>query len=467
MQQAHRPARIPAFFGYKAYPSFWFFISFTAILLFTACRQTATEKSSLVKFYGNGSVANYSKNYYLYSTRCHFGQPGALMASPGDLLCMENWMIINEASIKSNDGSIHFVDSDSLLLLNGKIAGVEIDTAFTLSKLVDLNSKEALGQLKILSITHDGYAQYKPEIEKIALLNPGCILSISGKYAEDELTWLFEQFNPTVLMIELPEKQLHLLVGEPQLQMLYLSNNDSIYQCQPIPNLPNLRDFFFTFDGDSIAQGTDSKNWLTKNPQIKTLVVTDWEEAYPKGMLAALNAPEVLIMGGMVIPAEEILAHRATLTRVIVDSAKLQLELPGVNEFIVFKTDHPQAFIDSLSRKKPDCKALDLFTTDQQIDLSPLLTLKKLEALTLIDADSIALDPLKQMKQLKLLSYSTDSTNMDSTITVLQTALPGTVVVANEGLCLGSGWLMALVTAMFAAMGLAVYRRKKQGESLS
>jgi hypothetical protein len=141
----------------------------------------------------------------------------------------------------------------------------------------------------------------------------------------------------------------------------------------------------------------------------------------------------------------------------------LQLELPGVKELMVFKNDHLQAFIDNISQKKPDCVALDMFATDQKIDLSPLLTLKKLETLTLIDADSIAADPLKEMKQLKLLSYSTDSTNMDSTISVLKAALPNTVVVANDGLCLGSGWLIALVPALLATAGLAVYRRKKEG----
>lgn len=466
MQKTFRPARMPAHLSRINSPFFWFLAGISYILLLAGCTQTDSEKSSLVKLYGNSSVANFSKNYYLYSTRCHFGQPGALMASPGDMLWMENWMLINESSIKSTDGAIHFVDSDSLLVLNGKVAGIKIDTAFTLSKLADLNNKESISQLKILSITHEGYVAYKPELEKIASINPGCMLMVSGKYAEDELKWLFEQFEPTVLMIDLPEQQQHLLGGEPQLQTLYLSNNDSIYQCQPLPNLPNLKDFYFTFDGDSIAQGTNSKNWLTNNPQIKNLTVTDWEEAYPKGLLAALEAPEVLIMGGMDIPAEEILAHTKTLKRVILDSAELQLELPGVNELMVFNTNEPQGFLASISGKKPDCIALDIFEPNKKMDLSPLLALKKLEALTLIDADSILLDPLKEMKQLKLLSYSTDSTNMDSTINVLQAALPGTVVVANEGLCLGSGWLMALVPALFTAMGLAVYRRNKQGSLL-
>jgi hypothetical protein len=462
MHKALRPDRIPASFSLVERSSFWFFASLATFFLFAGCTQTTSEKPSLVKIYGNSFVSNFSKNFYLYSTSCHLGQPGALILANGDMLLMKNWMIINEPSIKSTDGAIHFIESDSVLLLNGIIAGIKIDSCYTLSKLIDLNNKEALRQLKVLAITHEGYVAYKPELGKIALLNPGCFLSISGKFAEDELKWLSEQFNPAGLMIELPEQQQYLLAGETQLQTLYLSNNDSIYQCKPLPKLPNLRDFYFAFDGNEIATGAESKNWLKENPQIRNLIVTDWEEAYPKGMIAALEAPEILIMGGMDIPAEEILAHSKTLKRVILDSAELQMELPGVNGLTTFSTDELQLFLNSIAQKKPGCDALEIFATDQKIDLSPLLPLKNLESLTLIDADSIALGPLKQMKQLKLLSYSTDSTNMDSAITVLQAALPGTVVVANEGLCLGSGWLMALVPALVATIALAVYRRKKQ-----
>jgi hypothetical protein len=51
---------------------------------------------------------------------------------------------------------------------------------------------------------------------------------------------------------------------------------------------------------------------------------------------------------------------------------------------------------------------------------------------------------------------------MDSTIALLQSALPNTVVVANDGLCLGSGWLMVWVPALMATMGLALYKRRKK-----
>ncbi len=430
-----------------------------AIILLASCQTREKEKTGLLKLYGNGEAGNFSKNYLLYTTTCHNGKPGALMASPGDMLWLENWIIINNPSLLNRDGSIHFIQSDSLLLLNGKTAGIKLDGATRPEQLLDFNNKSDIGNLKVLSLTAAGLTLHKSVLEKIAAINPEVTLMLMDRCQNEDLKWLFGLFAPTTLTIELTEEQQALLAGEPQLERLHIANDDSIYHCTPLPALPRLSDLYFMFDGNEVASSPDNSAWLRNNPQIRNLILTDWEEAYPKGLLSALKAPEVLVMGGMDIPAEEIMAHSKTLKRVILDSGELQLELPGLNNLITFQTDEPQLFINSIPQKKPDCIALDISSTDQKLDLSPLVNLKKLESLTLIDADSINIAPLLEMKQLKLLSYSTDNTNMDSTIAVLQTALPNTVVVANDGLCLGSGWLMALVPALMAAMGLAVWRK--------
>jgi hypothetical protein len=433
---------------------------------FSGCNRPEKEKYELLKIYGNGQVGNFSKNYILYTTQCHVGKPGGLMAEPGDMLWMENWILINEPSIKTTDGSIHLIESDSLLMVNGITAGILIDSAYRPSQLLDLNKKEAIQNLKVMTITPAGLSLYPEVVEKIASINPGCILQVTGDFKDSELKWLFDHCAPTVLSIDLHENQQNLLETEQQLENLFISNNDSIYTCQPLPSLPKLHDLYFLFDGNEVAASPENKNWLNKNPQVKTLILTDWNEAYPKGLLAALKAPEVLIMGGMQIPAQEIMAHSATLKRVMLDSAELQMELPGVKGLFVFNSEKPQLFINNIAQKKPDCDALEIFATNQKLDLSPLLPLKNLASLTLMDADSISIAPLLEMKQLKLLSYSTDSTNMDSTIAVLQSALPGTLVVANQGLCLGSGWLMAWVPALIASMGFAVFRRRKKPSSI-
>lgn len=430
--------------------------------LFTACRQPGEDKASVLKLYGNGPAGNFSKDYILFTTRCHLGQPGALMAAPGDMLWLKNWILINDPSIKSTDGAIRYIESDSVLMLNGKTAGIMLDSINQLGQLIDPGDKTAVSNLKIISIYPGGLIRNRKALEQIAGVNPGVILMISGQLKDEELKWLLGLFSPSTMSVVLKEGQEVLLAGEQQLISLHVTMEDSIYHCTPLPNLAQLRNLYFSLDGNEIAPSPENKNWLKPNPQIKSLIVTDWQEGYPEGLLSALEAPEVLIMGGMVIPETEILAHSKTLKRVITDSGELQLKLPAVQTLTIFNTEKPQAFIEQMVRQKPDCESLEIFADSKPLDLTPLQSLKKLEALTLIDADSISIEPLLQMKQLKLISYSTDSTNMDSTIAVLQAALPNTVVVANDGLCLGSGWLMALVPAMLMAMGIAVYRKKQQ-----
>jgi membrane protein YqaA with SNARE-associated domain len=69
--------------------------------------------------------------------------------------------------------------------------------------------------------------------------------------------------------------------------------------------------------------------------------------------------------------------------------------------------------------------------------------------------------PVKEMKQLQLLSYSTDEGNDDSTIAVLKTGLPNTIVVPNDGFCVGSGWLLLLLPGMLLAVLLAKNTSKR------
>jgi hypothetical protein len=437
----------------------WLFILFIASLLFSNCHLTSNEKASVVKLYGNGKATNFSKNNFLYATQCHVGSPGAFMASAGDLLWIEGWMLENDATLKNTDGAVHFVASDSLLILNGKVAGIVVDTSKDLNHLIDLRDKNKIRDLKVIVLDSSSMQFHKPALESIAAENPGCALQIIDNLSEEEIRWLLDKFSPVVLTITMTADQQPLLATEQQLKILYLTNDDSLYTCKPLPALPNLSEFSFQFNGNEIVPSDNNKNWLQNNPQIKKLTVSNWNENYPKGMLASLKGLETLF-SDMEIPAEEILQHKASLHKAFIDSQALQYELPGVTWITLGIMDEPQKQIEELVAKKPMCETLDLFVDGYAVDVTPLLSLKKLEALTLTGADSISLEPLKQMKQLKLLSYATDTTNMDSAIAVLKAALPNTVVVANEGFCMGSGWLLLSIPALFVAIMLANKNRK-------
>ncbi len=435
---------------------------FLLFTLLAACHQPEESDETIVKFYGNGNVCNFSQDYILYTTRCHVGQPGALMAAHGDILLLDEWLFVHEPSVKNRDGSVSFIESDSVLMLNGKTAGIKVDNHFILRQLVDMGDKNALRGLKILYISPEGLSRNRRDLAHIATLNPGPALILSGEFVPEDLRWLLQSFNPSVLSIDLYEEQQELLSSEQQLVSLLLNLRDSIYRCTPLPALANLRHLHISMDGNDISAPPENRNWLKKNPQIKSLMLNDWGNKYPKGLLSAITSPEVLVLGGTEVPAEEIMAHSKSLKRVLTDSVVWQLNLPHVQNIAVFDSEDPQKFIDEVVTQKSGCKALQIFADGKSLDVKALQSLTKLEALTLIDADSISISPLLTMKNLKLLSYSADSTNTDSTISVLQSALPNTLVVANDGLCVGSGWLLALAPVLLSVFLLAVYRQKQR-----
>jgi hypothetical protein len=67
---------------------------------------------------------------------------------------------------------------------------------------------------------------------------------------------------------------------------------------------------------------------------------------------------------------------------------------------------------------------------------------------------------VKSLKNLKFLSLPLELTEDSLTRAELQNALPGTRIVANQGFCLGSGWLLLIIPLILLFSILA--RRKMQ-----
>jgi hypothetical protein len=70
---------------------------------------------------------------------------------------------------------------------------------------------------------------------------------------------------------------------------------------------------------------------------------------------------------------------------------------------------------------------------------------------------------VKALKGLRLLVVPPDTFNPPAEeVAELQKALPDTLIVAGKGLCLGSGWLLALVPVVAGAWAVAALRRRKR-----
>jgi hypothetical protein len=96
-------------------------------------------------------------------------------------------------------------------------------------------------------------------------------------------------------------------------------------------------------------------------------------------------------------------------------------------------------------------KRVELIKCGNIKDVSSLLDLPDLEQLVLIGKE-VDLAPLGRMKNLRLLVLGEETfTKSEETIQALRKALPGCAIVAGEGICLGSGWILLLVPAAIAA----------------
>jgi hypothetical protein len=127
---------------------------------------------------------------------------------------------------------------------------------------------------------------------------------------------------------------------------------------------------------------------------------------------------------------------------------------------MTFNKEATQDGFNSFLESHPDLEVVTIINNDTIRNLKPLLNLKRLYGLTV--ADSLTdFAAIKSLKSLKYLSLPYDLLN-DSIIKAdLQKSLPGTVIVANQGVCLGSGWLLLIIPLILAFRFFTLHKSHK------
>jgi hypothetical protein len=151
--------------------------------------------------------------------------------------------------------------------------------------------------------------------------------------------------------------------------------------------------------------------------------------------------------------------HKATLEKLTVNNEYLQLQMPHLRWASI---SEQQDIFDSLVVSNPNLQVLEINGPYNALDLQHADQLKGLQALILVHADNTKIAPLFQLKSLKLLSYSLEKGDSDSTIQALRTALPNALVVPNDGLCVGSGYLMLLLPMLAIALVMGHRQQKRK-----
>ena len=92
----------------------------------------------------------------------------------------------------------------------------------------------------------------------------------------------------------------------------------------------------------------------------------------------------------------------------------------------------------------PDLEILGLVNNDTIKNLQPLTEIKNLAGL--IVSDTVTdIATIKELKNLKYLSLPSEYLKKDGNEAVIRQSLPDVKLAANEGFCLGSGWLILII----------------------
>lgn len=436
--------------------------SLMLVLLSLGCRQStaprSTEEYAVVQLYGNEGIANFTKSNILYSSLSTPVSAGAFTVAPGDLVAIGGWVLPWNDSMAGPDHTVRFTEQDGLLWLNGEVAGLAPESDTAAGDILASMDTASIRRLRILGVNGAWVHRHSKALQHIASLQPRLNLMVDSMQQE-QLATLLQWFDPAFLMLHLQPGQTSLLASEPQLQHLVLHlEADTLLLHDALPALPALEQLAMQPEETDTIYITP--HFLVNNPQIKKLTITNLDQPDLGAILQPLKSPQELVLMSTRIDKKDILPFAGSLERLLVDSSTWQTDMPRLR-WATHSADDGQAVLDQLMSSHPNLEVLELFDEDSSININSVTKLRQLHSLVLVDADSLDLAPLKSMTHLKLLSYSSNEKNDDSTLRQLKTWLPNAMVVPNEGFCLGSGWLVLLAGGLLGVIAMANRRHNK------
>ena len=109
----------------------------------------------------------------------------------------------------------------------------------------------------------------------------------------------------------------------------------------------------------------------------------------------------------------------------------------------------------------PDLRILEMVKCENVTDLAPLRALKGLEGLILIGSYK-NLEVLSELKSLRFVGVPEEAfTQSPDQVAAIRKALPNALLVQVKGFCLGSGWILLLIPAVW--LGRSLWRRWASG----
>jgi hypothetical protein len=436
--------------------------SFVYLLLmfFVSCTGKQ-EPYSLLEFSGVENVNNYSKSYMLVSNKSDSIHPTAIMGSKGDLFSFDEYLFVYDGSPTKKIFSLRY--DDSALYVNNKISMIDIPDSNTMIPWFKSIRERDLSTLQFLKFDSEIPEIYLPQLATIADIRPDAGIFCDRRI--NDLAELLKIFNPRYIIgPKLFRNSYDKLSGLTNLELLMVQPADSIID-EPLPLLPSLKQIFIIeWEGD-----VDLTNDFLKNNRQIEKVIMNISGNVDLALLNPLeNLKELVVMGfDSIINYNLINSHNKLEVLSLVGDDQVYnpdlFQLPALR-WMTFSSEVTQSGFDAFVKTHSNLEIIEIIDNDTITNLQSLSKLGKLKGLTLTESvvDSVS---IKALHNLKYLSLPDDF--MERNKAELQESLPDTHLVANEGFCLGSGWLLLLIPLVLIIRFFGSIKRRQPNRMIS
>ena len=422
-----------------------FFMLFVLILFFCSC-ASKPESYSVLEFTGADGINNLSKSYLLMLNEPDSIDPAVIMGSKGDLFWCDEYLF--EYNDSSAQKMFKLKCTDTILYVNDKIYSIGIPVKNdTIPWFKDLNDYD-FSELQFINVESEFPDSYLPYLAALAKIKPDAGIFLQGDFSDMEE--LLKIFNPRTIggtsVTRSDYDQLSRLFG---LETLMITLNDSLIT-DPLPSMPELKQLFLTeLDKDFVLRD----NFLINNKQIERLIIQTSGSLDISILNPLDNLKELVINVSDGIKNFDLINRRTKLKVLSVTGDKLVYDPDVVKlpllRWMTFSSKCTQEEFNLFIEKHPDLEVIELIKNDTISSLQALSKLRKLYGLALNDTVT-DIATIKTLSSLKYLSLPHDFLADPVNKAEIKRSLPGTRIVANEGFCLGSGWLLLLIPLVLA-----------------
>jgi len=375
----------------------------------------------------------------------------------GDLISVDDFSLFIREDLAD---TLIIRNEDSLLFVNKKLWGIDLREFNDLQYFKNNSKGIDFSHLKTLIIGFPLGNNEKIFLEDISNLKSRIDFRIlnfdSLGHFNDDLKWLTSRFQPQHLLFDKTPDYLDFKIIQSikTLEFLGLGTFPKSLQQGILPPFPQIKSLFLHSEDDSFL----NFDFFSKNTQLERLIA--W---YFLG--TEIHVLKNLKELSLFYPLEYFPTYDFALRHPHLEN----LDFPNLyfNNFdglkgldrlkwlsFIYSGDSLGLDLGELAKIQPQLKLLSLSQGEigsMLANHSALRDFPQLEYL-LVKEELYGIDSIiMKMPYLKYLSmpeeYLKDSTNLEA----LQKALPNTIISSNSGLCLGSGWLLALVPLSFLA----------------